>query len=79
MQHRFYRAIYLGFKKSYSDLRQSHEINENEQMQMLFTTEVFLEVAIESWSEWDLNPQPVNFVQTLKPTELSGHYIYIYI
>ena len=40
---------------------------------MVFTTEVFFEVAIESWPEWDLNPQPLNSVQTLQPTELSGH------
>ena len=40
---------------------------------MVFTTEGFLEVAIESWREWDLNPRPLNFVQTLQPTELSGH------
>ena len=25
----------------------------------------FFEVAIESWPEWDLNPQPLNSVQTL--------------
>ena len=25
----------------------------------------FFEVAIESWSEWDLNPRPPNSVQTL--------------
>ena len=25
---------------------------------MIFTTEGFLEVAIESWPEWDLNPRP---------------------
>ena len=31
----------------------------------LFTTEGFFEVAIESWPEWDLNPRPVNSVQTL--------------
>ena len=55
-------------------------------MQMVFTTKEFLEVAIERWSEWDLNPRPLNSVQTLRPTELSGHhyiykykYIYIYI
>ena len=29
----------------------------------LLTTEGFLEVAIESWSEWDLNRQPLDFVQ----------------
>ena len=39
-------------------------------MQMLFKIEKFLEVAIESWSEWDLNPRPLNSVQTLEPTEL---------
>ena len=32
---------------------------------MVFTTVVFLEVAIESWSEWDLNPRPLNSAQTL--------------
>ena len=25
----------------------------------------FLEVAIESWSEWDLNPRPLNSVHML--------------
>ena len=40
---------------------------------MVFTTEGFFEVAIESWPGWDLNPRPLNFVQTLQPTELSGH------
>ena len=32
---------------------------------MVFTTEGFFEVAIESWPEWDLNPQPLNPVQML--------------
>ena len=32
---------------------------------MVFTTEGLLEVAIESRPEWDLNPQPLNSVQTL--------------
>ena len=32
---------------------------------MVFTTERFLEVTIESWPEWDLNPRPLNSVQTL--------------
>ena len=32
---------------------------------MVFTTEGFFEVAIESWPEWDLNPGPLNSVQTL--------------
>ena len=32
---------------------------------MVFTTEGFLEVAIESWTEWYLNPRQLNSVQTL--------------
>ena len=35
---------------------------------MVFTTNGFFEVAIESWpkwSEWDLNPRPLNSIQTL--------------
>ena len=32
---------------------------------MVFTTEEFLEVAIESWPEWDLNPRPLNSVQNV--------------
>ena len=30
---------------------------------MVFTTEGFFEVAIESWPEWDLNLRPLNSVQ----------------
>ena len=26
---------------------------------MVFTTEGFFEVAVESWPEWDLNPRPL--------------------
>ena len=32
---------------------------------MVFLTEGFFEVAIESWPEWDLNPRPLNSVQTM--------------
>ena len=32
---------------------------------MVFTTEGFLEVALKSCPEWDLNPRPLNSVQTL--------------
>ena len=32
---------------------------------MVFTAEGFLEVAIESWPERDLNPRPLNSVQTI--------------
>ena len=31
-------------------------------MEMVFTTEEFLDVAIEYWSEWDLNPLPLNYM-----------------
>ena len=40
---------------------------------MVFTTEGFFEAALESWPEWDLNPRPLNSVQTLLPIDLSGH------
>ena len=30
---------------------------------MVFTTEGFS--AVESWPEWDLNPRPLNSIQTL--------------
>ena len=43
-------------KKAIYRLRQSHEFSGNEHIHMVFTTEEFLEVAIESWSDWDLNP-----------------------
>ena len=33
---------------------------------MVFTTEGLLEVAIESWPEWDLNPRPVSSIGQLK-------------
>ena len=32
---------------------------------VVFTTEGLFEVAIESWPEWDLNPRPLNSLQTL--------------
>ena len=32
---------------------------------MVFTTERFLEVATEGWHEWNLNPQPLNYVPRL--------------
>ena len=32
---------------------------------MVFITEELFVVAIESWPEWDLNPRPLNSVQTL--------------
>ena len=32
---------------------------------VVFTSEGFFDVAIENWPEWDLNPRPLNSVQTL--------------
>ena len=32
---------------------------------MVFTTERFLEVAVESWPEWYSNPRPLNSVHAL--------------
>ena len=43
---------------------------------MVFTTVGLFEVAIESWSEWDLNPRPLNSVQTLSLSLCL--YIYTY-
>ena len=40
---------------------------------MVFTTEGLFEVAIESCREWDLDPRPLNSVQTLQRNQLSGH------
>ena len=35
---------------------------------MVFITDGFFDVAIESWPEWDLNPDPLNSVHSLKKT-----------
>ena len=32
---------------------------------MVFITDGFFDIAIESWPEWGLNPEPLNSVQTL--------------
>ena len=32
---------------------------------MVFATEGLFKVAIESWPEWEMNPQPLNSVQML--------------
>ena len=39
---------------------------------MKYTTERFLQVALEHWPEWNLNPRPLNLVHTLKQNELLG-------
>ena len=43
-------------------------------MQMVFTTEEFLELAMESWS--DLKPTATEFRSIRTPTELSDLVIY---
>ena len=40
-------------------------VHTNIYIYMVFTIDGFFEVAKESWSEWDLNPRPLNSVQTL--------------
>ena len=40
---------------------------------MVFTTEGLFEVAIESWPEWDLNPQPLNSNRMSYQTMSSIH------
>ena len=68
------RAV-KGQKMAQNDKKISHSVSQElyliQYIYMVFTTEGFLEVAIESWSEWDLNPRPLNSVPFI--------YIYIYI
>ena len=40
-------------------------LNLSTYLYMIFTTERFLEEAIEIWPEWNLNPRSLNSVQTL--------------
>ena len=44
---------------------------------MVFTTEGFFEVAIESWPEWNLNLRPLNSVQefNFKLFHLTAQYM----
>ena len=54
---------HICFKRNFAQVItwvQRHEL-----IHIVFTTEGFWEVAIESWGEWDLNPRPLNSVQTL--------------
>ena len=45
--------------------KKSFRTNNFGKFYMVFTTEGLFEVAIESWPEWDLNPRPLNSIQTL--------------
>ena len=38
---------------------------------MVFTTEGFLEVTIESWPEWNLNPRPLDKRETKKNYKIA--------
>ena len=40
---------------------------------MVFITEGFFEVAIESWPEWDLNARPLNSVTKIKIAYYSNY------
>ena len=40
---------------------------------MVFATDTFLELAIKSWPEWNLNPWPLISDQMLQLTEILGH------
>ena len=64
--------LYLG-------LRQSHEFSGSEQMQMVFTTEQFLKVAVESWSESDLSYQVIVLSLCVYIDICICIYLYIYI
>ena len=44
-------------------------------LHMVFTTDELFEVATESWPEWDVNPQPLKFVQRLYLAELLSRKI----
>ena len=50
---------------------------------MVFITEGFFEVAIESWRVWDLNPRPINsvhiYIYIFVHTWLSYKFVYLYI
>ena len=46
---------------------------------MVFTTEGLFAVDIESWPEWDLDPQPMNCVQTLDQPKYFFIYWFIMI
>ena len=48
-------------------------VQQNELIHIVFTTEGFWQVAIESWPEGDLNQRLLNSVQTLQSTELWDH------
>ena len=48
----------MGFEPTTTEFR-------NQPIHMVFFTDTFSEVAIGSWLDWDLNPRPLNSIQTL--------------
>ena len=57
--------FYIGYYKLCFSVQMCTIMIDRKLLHMVFTIEGFFEVVIESWPEWDLNPQPLNFIQTL--------------
>ena len=74
-------CLMSGLKFTLSDVTSFLPDNLSELIEIIFKPEVitwvFKSSYRKSWFEWDLNPWPLNSVQTLKPTELLGHCVYI--
>ena len=61
----FYPSISTNISSMTRHLKLSYISILTNLLHMVFTAEVFFEVALESWPEWDLNPRTLNSVQTL--------------
>ena len=57
---------HICFKRNLAQIITLVTIHMVESIRMVFTTEGFLKVVIESWPEWDLNPRTLNSVQNPK-------------
>ena len=66
-----FESLHIFFKWYLSEL--ITWVLRKELIHMVYTTKVFLEVAIERYAQWILKPRSINSVQTLYPTELSAH------
>ena len=69
------RCVY--FNRTFLEL--TTWVQQNELIHMVFTNEIFFEVAIGSWPDWYFNPRPLNSVQNLYPTELLGHELNLHL
>ena len=54
---------YIRFNRNHAQVITG--VQRNELINIVFTNKGFWEVAIESWPDWDLNPGPLNSIQTL--------------